>query len=115
MRNVVRALFSVALLACTLTACNDSDLPPATKYATLKGMVIDSATSKPIAGATVIVDTVLTATTDQNGAFSFDKIPSGIVDYIVKASGYADVNASGNAEPGKPFVLNVSMQPPASP
>ncbi len=115
MIKVVRAALSVVLLACSLVACNNSDLPPATRFASITGVVTDAATQKPIANATVIVDTVLTATTDANGAFSFAKIPTGIVDYVVKAPGYADVTASANAEPGKPFVLNVAMQQPTAP
>ena len=115
MIKVVRAVVSVAILALSLTACNNDSLPPATQYSSLSGVVTDAATHQPIAGATVIVDTVLTATTDAKGAFSFDKIPSGIVDYIIKASGYADINASANADPGKPFVLTAAMQQPATP
>ncbi len=78
----------------------------------MQGQVLDATTHQPIANATVIVDTVLTTTTDANGAFTIAKVPSGIVDYVVRAKGYSDVSASSNAEPGKPFTLNVSMQPP---
>ncbi len=95
-----------------LAACNDDSLPPATQFTPLHGTVIDSVTNKPIAGATVIVDTVLTTTTDANGTFLIAKVPSGIVDYVVKANGYSDISASVNVEPGKQYELSVAMQVP---
>lgn len=114
MRKVVRA-FAAAVAVLALGACDNGDLPPAAGYAPFSGTITDSATHQPIAGATVIVDTVLTATTDAKGTFTIDKVPSGTVDYVVHAKGYSDVVATGNAEPGKPFTITVAMQPPASP
>jgi len=115
MRKTARALAALAFAALLLSACNDSDLPPATQFTPISGVVTDAATQQPIAGATVIVDTVLTATTDANGKFTFAKVPSGIMDYIVRAKGYADITASVDAEPGKQFQLNVAMQQPTPP
>ena len=108
MRRVVGAL--AVVLTLLLAACDNGDLPPATQFTPLHGTVTDSVTNKPIAGATVIVDTVLTAVTDANGTFTIAKVPSGIVDYVIKANGYADVDASCNVEPGKQYELNVAMQ-----
>ena len=113
MRRVVSALAAVVLTA-TLAACDNGDLPPATQFTPLHGTVVDSVTNKPIAGATVIVDTVLTATTDANGTFLIAKVPSGIVDYVIKAQGYADITASVSVEPGKQYELSVVMQPPTT-
>ncbi len=115
MKNAARALLAIMALSLGLAACDNGDLPPAMQYSSFKGTVVDAATNKPIADASVVVDTVLTATTDANGTFVIDKVPSGIVDYVVSAKGYADVSASGNAEPGKPFEINITMQTPASP
>lgn len=112
MNNVVRSLLAAGILALSLTACDNGDLPPATKFATVKGTITDAATHAPIANATVIIDTVLTTTTDQNGSFTIDKVPSGIIDYVVKAKGYSDIISSSNAEPGKAFELNVALRPP---
>ncbi|MGB6985016.1 MAG: carboxypeptidase regulatory-like domain-containing protein [Candidatus Aquilonibacter sp.] len=112
MRRVVGAL--AVVLTIMLAACDNGDLPPATQFTPLHGTVIDSVTNKPIAGATVIVDTVLTTTTDANGTFLIAKVPSGIVDYVVKANGYADVSASVNVEPGKQYELSVAMQAPTT-
>jgi len=115
MGKVVRLLATLALAVCTLSACDDSDLPPPAQFTPFSGTVTDAATHQPIAGATVIVDTVLTVTTDATGAFTIAKVPSGIVDYVVKAQGYADASDTVSAEPGKPFTLNVVMQPPTKP
>jgi hypothetical protein len=115
MRNVVRALIAAACFALGVTACDNGDLPPASQYSAFKGTVVDAATKQPIAGAIVIVDSVLTTTTDANGSFTIAKVPSGIVDYVVRAKGYADVIASANADPGKPLELNVALALPTSP
>jgi len=117
MRRLARIpVLLVALCGALLLAgCNDDDLPPATQFSPVHGVVTDSATHQPIAGATVIVDTVLTTTTDASGAFSIAKVPSGIADYVVVAKGYSDLSASFEAEPGKPFELNVAMQQPTKP
>jgi hypothetical protein len=115
MKKAARALLAVMALTLGLAACDNGDLPPAMQYSSFKGTVIDAVTNKPIPNATVVVDTVLTTTTDDNGAFSIDKVPSGIVDYVVSAKGYADMSASGNAEPGKPFTINITLQSQGSP
>lgn len=112
MNNVARSLLAAGILALTLSACDNGDLPPASKFASVTGTVTDAATHAPVANATIIIDAVLTATTDTNGTFAIEKVPSGTIDYVVKAHGYKDVNSSSNAEPGKPFELNVGLQPP---
>lgn len=101
--------------ALTLSACDNGDLPPAAQYAPVSGIITDSVTHQPIAGALIIVDTVLTTTTDANGKFTIAKVPSGILDYVVKAKGYTDITATVDAEPGKTFQLNVAMQQPTTP
>ncbi len=104
-----RTAVIVALLLVGATACNNDALPPAAGYTTVSGTVLDTATNAPVSGAVVTIDTVLTATTDASGHYSIDKVPSGIVDYSVQAKGYASLNASTNAEPGKPFTLNLTL------
>jgi hypothetical protein len=116
MKSVVRLPVVLAVISCLfLSACDNGDLPPATQFSSVHGIVTDATTHQPIAGASVIVDTVLAATTDATGAFTIAKVPSGIVDYVVQAKGYADMTASFDAEPGKPFELNVAMQQPTPP
>jgi hypothetical protein len=112
MGKIVRSLAAFAFAMCTLSACDNGDLPPATQFTPFAGTVTDAATHQPIAGASVIVDTVLVTTTDDKGNFTIAKVPSGIVDYVIKAKGYADISATVDAEPGKTFQLNVAMQQP---
>ena len=111
MKRFRSALAVLALLV--VAACNSDALPPASGFTSVQGTVVDGS-NKPVAGAVVTVDTVLTATTDASGKFSIDKVPSGIVDCTVQASGYQVVVSSANIEPGKPYELDVTLAPQAS-
>ena len=108
MKLPLRALAAVLALT-ALAACNSDALPPASGVGSVTGTIVDATTSKPVAGALVTIDTVLTATTDATGKFTIDKVPSGIVDYTVQAAGYKVVTASTNIEPGKPFELDLQL------
>ena len=112
MMKVARTVLAALVLVVPLTACDNGDLPPASSFAMVQGFVIDSLTNKPIEGAVVTIDTVLTAKSDASGKFAFAKIPSGILDFTVQAKGYKAVTSSATAEPGKTFTLNVNMKPP---
>jgi carboxypeptidase family protein len=112
--RVARYITVLALLL-VVAGCNSDLLPPAAQSAVLQGVILEQGTNRPIVGATVTVDSVLTATTDSSGKFTIAKIPSGDFDYTVAAKGYKLVSASGSAEPGKVFVLNVSLQSSPSP
>jgi len=112
MGRVAAFALGVALLT-VLAACND-DLPPPGQFTTFAGHVTDRATSQPIAGAVVTVDTVLTAKTDAAGNFKIDKVPAGITDYTVQADGYTLVSASVTTQPGTPFTLDVALDRPAT-
>lgn len=100
---------AIAALLLATQGCNDDSLPPAAGFASVTGVVVDAATNSPISGATVTIDTVLTATTDASGKFTIDKVPSGIADYAVQATGYQSLASTANIEPGKPFQLNLSL------
>ena len=104
-----RAVAIAALLLAGVAACNNDALPPASGVSTVSGTIVDASTNKPVAGALVTVDTVLTATTDATGKFSIDKVPSGVGDYTVQAAGYKVVSSSTNVEPGKAFELDLSL------
>ena len=104
-----RLSIGIALLLLGTPGCNNDALPPAAGFASVSGTVVDSATNAPIRGALVTVDTVLTATSDATGRFSIDKVPSGIADYAVEATGYQALSSSTTIEPGKPFTLNVTL------
>jgi hypothetical protein len=105
---------AMALIALGTAGCNSDSLPPSSGYASVNGIVVDSATNAPVAGALVTIDTILTATTDSAGKFSIAQVPSGIADYAVSAKGYQALASSTNVEPGKPFALNITLvqQPP---
>lgn len=104
--RLVAALFAIVALA----ACDDSSLPPGGTYQSIQGVVLDASTNAPIAGATVTVDTVLTATTDATGKFAFAKVPVGDVDYQVSAPGYRAVApAPVRLDPDKPLSLTITL------
>ncbi len=103
--RLLGAVFSVLALA----ACNDSALPPGGTYNAVQGVVLDAVTNQPIAGATVTIDTVLTASTDAQGKFAFAQVPAGDVDVVITAPGYKDYSAPARLEPDKPLSLSVSL------
>jgi Carboxypeptidase regulatory-like domain len=110
-----RLAAAFALLLVGTAGCNSDSLPPAAGYASVNGTIVDAATNAPISGAVVTLDTVLTATSDATGRFSFDKVPSGIADYVVAATGYQSVTSSATIEPGKPFTLTLTLSTQAKP
>jgi hypothetical protein len=105
-------LLGAVLAVFTLAACNDSALPPGGTYNAVQGVVVDALTNQPVAGATVTIDTVLTATTDAQGKFSFAQVPVGDVDVVVTAPGYKDYSAPARLDPEKPLSLSVSLTKP---
>lgn len=109
---MTRARLLTALIAlAALTACNDSTLPPGGTYQSVQGVVVDAATTQPIAGATVVVDTVLTTTTDSQGKFTFAQVPVGDIDYQIAVPGgtYKPYTGSAHLAPDKPLVLSVTL------
>ncbi len=109
MKRQARALYSVTALLLVMQGCNADSLPPASGFTSVAGVVVDAATNAPIAGAVITIDTVLTATTDAAGKFSIDRVPSGIADYAVQATGYQSITSTTNLEPGKPSQLNLTL------
>jgi hypothetical protein len=112
---VGRLSIAIALLYLGTPGCDNDALPPAAGFASVSGTIVDSVTNAPIRGALVTVDTVLTATSDATGKYSIDKVPSGIADYAVEATGYQAQSSSTTIEPGKPFTLNLTLSTAASP
>jgi Carboxypeptidase regulatory-like domain len=107
--RAARLLVVLALVLYGAAGCNADSLPPAAGFASVTGTVVDAKTNAPIAGAIVTIDTVLTATSDASGKFTIDKVPSGMADYAVTATGYQTLTASTQIEPGKPFTLNLML------
>ena len=110
-----RAFLAAAVLLVGLAACNSDDLPAAAQYGSLSGVVLDHATGKPIAGAVVTVDAILSVTTDADGKFTIAKVPAGDFDYVVSARGYATVSSSARADAGKPTTLSLNLDVQAGP
>lgn len=110
-----RVFTVIALLALGLQGCDNDALPPAAGYASVTGAIVDAKTNAPVSGATITIDTVLTATTDAAGHFSIDRVPSGIADYVVQAAGYQQLSATATIEPGKPFALNLTLSNSTTP
>lgn len=104
-------LFGVLFAIVALAGCNDSALPPGGTYQALSGVVLDAATKQPVAGAVVTVDTVLTATTDAEGKFSFAQVPVGEVDYVVTVPNgtYKPTQLHAHLMPDKPLALTVTV------
>jgi Carboxypeptidase regulatory-like domain len=109
MKRRAGALYLVSALLVVMAGCNADSLPPAAGFTSVTGVVVDAATNAPISGAVVTIDTVLTATSDASGKFSIDRVPSGIADYAVQATGYQPLTSTTNLEPGKPFQLNLTL------
>lgn len=105
-------LLGIVLGAIALAACDNGSLPPGGTYQSFTGAVTDAATGRPVAGATVTVDTVLTQTTDSSGKFSFAQVPVGEVDYRIAAKGYAATASQTTVAPDKPAVITVSLVRP---
>ena len=75
---MTRARFALLALPLVLfTACGGPQVPPAANYATIRGRAFDSATNQPVAGVSVTVDTILTATTAADGTYRIINIPIG--------------------------------------
>ena len=100
--------FTALLLA--LAACGNTGIPASVNYATLNFTVSDAATNAPIAGASLAVNTVLTATTSSAGTASVYPVPPGKFDYSVSAPGYQPLsNQEGSITPGQTLSLAVQL------
>ncbi|MDQ2858456.1 MAG: carboxypeptidase-like regulatory domain-containing protein [Candidatus Eremiobacteraeota bacterium] len=93
-----RSVF-IVLGAALLAGCGQG-IPPAGNYATLSGRVTDATTGAAVAGALVSVNgSALTATTDDQGAFTVAPVPTGDWDYTVSAKGYKSLPLVTNPAP----------------
>jgi hypothetical protein len=90
--KVARFVFALALAGTTLAGCGPQ-VPPVGNYATVFGQVTDAASNAPVAGASVTVNFVLTATTDANGNYRIANVPTGPWSWSASASNY---QSSGN-------------------
>jgi hypothetical protein len=106
--KLARALL-VLLVVVLASACDEDQLPPSARYAIVKGVVVDSVTSVPVANATVTIDSALVTHTGSDGSFSIANVPSGSVDYAVVAEGYKNFNDSITVEPSGTATVTVKL------
>ena len=100
---------TVALAAVALLAACAPAIPPQQNYATVSGVVTDGTTGQPLAGATVTVDSVLTATTGADGSFTIADVPVGPFSAIESANGFQEHQDQGNVAAGDHFTLNATL------
>ncbi len=88
---MTRARIAVLALSLgALAACNGNGVPPAQNYAVITGRAYDTASNQPVAGVTVTVDTILTATTGNDGTYRIVNVPIGSYHVgVIPPSGYA--------------------------
>lgn len=79
----------------------------------VSGIVTNSVTALPVAGATVSLSALgLTTTTDDTGAFGFAAgTPAGSTAIIASADGYADFSSTVTIVDGSPVTKNIVMVP----
>ncbi len=110
--SVARFAFILALASALVAGCGQG-IPPAGNYATVIGRVNDAATGAALSGVIVMVNSVLSATTDANGAFRIVTVPTGPWHYSVQGPPrYSSVSIVDNAPPltpGETRTLNVSL------
>ncbi|HTX02835.1 MAG TPA: carboxypeptidase-like regulatory domain-containing protein [Candidatus Acidoferrales bacterium] len=103
----VRRVFAFAAIA-ALTACNNA-VPPQQNYATVAGVITDGTSGQPISGATVTVDSVLTATTGSDGSYTIANVPVGPFTAVETAGGFQDHQDQGTVAAGDHFTLNATL------
>ncbi|MGE0549144.1 MAG: TonB-dependent receptor [Kofleriaceae bacterium] len=91
---------------------------------TMRGLVVDGATSQPIAGALVVAGIAETGTGD-DGRFEISDLPFGRIDIVVIADGYrayfgsarigAELTIRLDAEGGASEVIHISGRAPIGP
>lgn len=104
----IGTVFSAALLAFAAAGCGPT-VPQQQNYATIYGVVYDGTTSQPLGGATITVDSVLTATSASDGTYTVSDVPIGPFTVVESANGYQQHQDQGAVAAGDHFSLNVSL------
>ena len=104
----IRQLAAGAVLIAAIAGCGPG-VPQQQNYATIYGVVYDGTTGQPLPGATVTVDSVLTATSGADGSFSVADVPIGPFTVVESANGFQQHQDQGTVAAGDHFLLNVSL------
>ena len=94
-----------------LSGCG-TGVPPVGNYATITGIVTDSVTGQPIAGAIVSVSVIQSNATGSDGAYKIYPVPTGPYTSInAGAPNYQPYvnNAGGTLTPGQTLQFNIIM------
>ena len=104
---------------CTIGACAAALLPvrpahgqtlPVVSRAMLKGVVLDDADDRPIAGASVSIEVLgLQAVTDSTGAFRIPRVAAGRHIVLVKRLGYNPISSVLNFGPTDTLDLDFAL------
>jgi hypothetical protein len=112
MRRTQAALVLAGLLgSMPLSGCVNPNAIGVQVYGTVTGVVVDSVTQKPIAGALVsCTGTLATRATDTNGGFVIPNVAQGMqtvtVSIAAYQSGHADIDVGpGNNQLSAPIAL----------
>ncbi len=83
----------------------------AQEVGTIRGVVTDAGNQRAIAGVQIhVLNTRLTAITDENGAYQLANVPVGNVDLRVRMIGYSRASANGNVTANLPLEINFEMR-----
>lgn len=102
------AFFAVAIALVLGAARAEPSLAQAT--GTVRGTVADRSTGRPLAGAEIgLAGTLLRVNADDQGRFTFPRIPAGQQTLRALMIGYARVEASTNILPGQETTLDFQL------
>lgn len=99
--KLARLAFVLSFVAVVATGCGPA-IPAVGNYASVSGHVTDAVAGAPLAGATVVVNSVLSATTDASGAYRVVTVPTGAWSYNVTGPTNYGTAAADNPAPLMP-------------
>ena len=111
---MTRARLAVlALSLAALAGCDNNGVPPAQNYATIMGRAYDAASNQPVAGVSVTVDTILSATTGSDGTYRIVDVPIGSYHVgVTPPSGYTAVASpldDGSVTAGQTIEVDIPL------
>jgi len=81
----------------------------------ISGRVLDASTGEPIQGAMVSASGLVSAETDNNGAYILDNIPAGLSTVTVSKTGYVSQTLSKDLPSGAEVILDFKLYPEEKP